>query len=774
MVPTLLTHIQDCLDAGTGAMAAMQPETGLRWLDRAVRLAPNSPNVSFMHAAALMLTDPSTALERLEALAQRWPEFREAHFAAVSATLRSRGPDEAARRLSAALHRFSLPAHPDLHQLACDVAWAASAPGWMSLDGGRVLTVCAWAGDRPGALEVSQGGTRLHARTLRANERCETALPVRDAPLVRATLQGVPLLGSNLSPAVLLRVEALLQPAVAGRIRGHAWMPGTPETPPALTIRVSGSPDQALHPEGTPRALPWYPVAKARGFSRAMPPGGAVHVLGPDGADVPGSPVIPKAIPPPRLCAPRPGLDVIIPVTRGAAELRDCLASLRDNLPDGARIVIVDDGSADRALQTLLSRATRHVTVLRHPVNRGYPAAINTGLRHAAGRDVVLLNADTLLPPGWAGRLAAAAYAAPDIGSATPLSNEASLLSYPDPAGGNPALRGAALRRMDQFCQAANPGCRIDVPTAVGFCMYVRADCLASTGGLREDAFAQGYGEENDWCRRAAALGWRHVAAADVFVSHLGGTSFGAAQAGLMARNRRVLNRLHPGYDAMVRRFLAKDPVAAPRRSLDMARWAAAGSGPLVLLISHDRGGGVETFVRERCEALDAQGYRTLILRPAGRGIVRLQADPALGCPNLRFEVPREWPVLAAWLAAQQVARVELHHMLGHPPETASVADRLGAPFDIYVHDAMFFCPRVTMLGRAGRYCGEPLDPAVCDACVADLGSVMPDPPPVATLRAQSSILFAGASTVIVPCQDVARRVTPLHRRGAGGAALAE
>jgi GT2 family glycosyltransferase len=60
----------------------------------------------------------------------------------------------------------------------------------------------------------------------------------------------------------------------------------------------------------------------------------------------------------------------------------------------------------------------------------------------------------------------------------------------------------------------------IEVPTGHGFCLYMRAQCLAETGPLREDLFAQGYGEENDFCMRARHLGWRHVAVPSVFVAH--------------------------------------------------------------------------------------------------------------------------------------------------------------------------------------------------------------------------------------------------------------
>ena len=59
------------------------------------------------------------------------------------------------------------------------------------------------------------------------------------------------------------------------------------------------------------------------------------------------------------------------------------------------------------------------------------------------------------------------------------------------------------------------------------------------SGSLRADVFAQGYGEENDFCLRARHLGWRHVAAPGVFVAHVGGHSFGAAARHLRGAQRR-------------------------------------------------------------------------------------------------------------------------------------------------------------------------------------------------------------------------------------------
>ena len=58
--------------------------------------------------------------------------------------------------------------------------------------------------------------------------------------------------------------------------------------------------------------------------------------------------------------------------------------------------------------------------------------------------------------------------------------------------------------------------------------MYIRRAALADVGLFDADAFGRGYGEENDFCLRASARGWRHLLACDTFVYHEGTVSFGA------------------------------------------------------------------------------------------------------------------------------------------------------------------------------------------------------------------------------------------------------
>jgi hypothetical protein len=289
---------------------------------------------------------------------------------------------------------------------------------------------------------------------------------------------------------------------------------------------------------------------------------------------------------------------------------------------------------------------------------------------------VILLNADTIVTPGWLTGLRAAVYSAPDIGTATPLSNDATIFSYPRRDGPNPRPDAASAAEVAVHAADVNRGEIIEVPTGHGFCLFIRAECLDETGLLREDLFAQGYGEENDFCMRARHLGWRHVAAPSVFIAHQGAASFDAARDDLMRRNLAVLNRLHVGYNEMIARWLLQDPLAESRRRIDLARFQSSTLGrDAVLLVSHNRDGGVRQHVAERLEVIAETGRCAILLRPEMGGAVgggpatyvaRLDIGYQDEYPNLRFRMPDERTDLLNCLQTCGVGEIEVHSLIGH------------------------------------------------------------------------------------------------------------
>ncbi|CAO3424223.1 glycosyltransferase [Azospirillum doebereinerae] len=491
------------------------------------------------------------------------------------------------------------------------------------------------------------------------------------------------------------------------------------------------------------------------------------------------SPVQPtRPVMPPRPFRTDRRTDIVIPVYKGHAETLACLDSVLASgaVPAGCELVVIDDASPEPALVRDLRAlaAAGRITLLRNERNLGFPATVNRGFDLHPDRDVIVLNADTVVSGDWAGRLRRAAYAAHDVGTVTPLSNNATILSYPSsvPAGartGNdepPPLTADQAAALDCLASETNTGLWIEIPTAVGFCMYVRRDCLDEAGGFSEDRFSTGYGEENDFCMRARRLGWRHLAATDTLVAHVGGRSFGSRKALLLARNLRILNQLHPGYDTLIRDFLKRDPLIEARRRLDLARWPredSQGYGPATLLVTLDLGGGVERHVRGRCATLRAAGRRALLLEPvaAADGTperCRIVDPQHEDLQDLVFSTAAELDRLVAVLRLAGVEAVEFHHLLNHDPILLTLPDRLGVPHEVVVHDYSWICPRITLIDGSGRYCGEP-DAAVCDSCVEENGSRYRQAVPVEKFRQRAAGLLGSARRVVVASRDAAARI---------------
>jgi GT2 family glycosyltransferase len=270
-------------------------------------------------------------------------------------------------------------------------------------------------------------------------------------------------------------------------------------------------------------------------------------------------------------------IDVIIPVYKGLAQTRRCVESVLANAQATAfEIVAVDDASPEPAIARYLDElaAARRITLVRNDKNLGFVQSVNRGMALHSDRDVVLLNSDTEVANDWLDRLRKAAYAYPDVGTVTPFSNNATICSYPFEGWASGAPGTLGLAALDRLFATTNAGRTVDLPTAVGFCMWIRRGCLDQVGLFDAERFGRGYGEENDFCMRASGAGWRNVLAGDVFVYHEGAVSFSGERLALTENAGKMLVELYPDYLRKVREFLRYDPAGTLRAAVDSARIA--------------------------------------------------------------------------------------------------------------------------------------------------------------------------------------------------------
>jgi GT2 family glycosyltransferase len=206
--------------------------------------------------------------------------------------------------------------------------------------------------------------------------------------------------------------------------------------------------------------------------------------------------------------------------------------------------------------------------VRHNAVNRGFTWNVNQAFAAArAGENVCLLNSDTLVTAGWIDEMLACVNGDASVGTVTPFSNNATICSFPDFSRAWP-VPGPDERESIASALRTSPAPAIDLPTGVGFCMLISASCRASVGTFDVANFPRGYGEENDFCMRAAAAGFRNVLCPNAFVAHEGGVSFSDSTQALMQLGAQRLLAKHPAYDAQVADWIARDPAQSRRREI--------------------------------------------------------------------------------------------------------------------------------------------------------------------------------------------------------------
>jgi GT2 family glycosyltransferase len=340
---------------------------------------------------------------------------------------------------------------------------------------------------------------------------------------------------------------------------------------------------------------------------------------------------------------------VIVPVYRDIRATLDCFESLIKSRARNAveqrpfRILAVDDASPEPQLRHYLSElaATETIDLLVNETNLGFVGAVNRALENTPAGDVVLLNSDTVVPPGFVERLTDVAHSAPNIGTVTPLSNNGDIFSFPTPNDFNPMQSYESILEIDRAASIANAGDVIDVPSGIGFCLYVTHDCLATIGELSEN-FERGYLEDVDLCLRARAGGFRNVCAPSVYVGHHGSKSFRHEKRILVLRNLEVLDRRFPDYRRECRAFEIADPLQPARERLDRAlTWS---SRPSVLVVGNRRRFAI---AEERTRHLSERGERAILLLRE-RDIVHLKAADGSSPQAIRLSFGTEAAVAEA------------------------------------------------------------------------------------------------------------------------------
>jgi len=233
--------------------------------------------------------------------------------------------------------------------------------------------------------------------------------------------------------------------------------------------------------------------------------------------------------------------------------LLNCASELNEL---GCTVVAVNDSVDDAPMGKLLRQYVAELNsktpciLQTNEVNLGFVKTMNASMRGAIsdGCDVLLLNSDTVVFPGAFREMVRVSQLDSMIAFVSPRSNNATICTFPPlpeiPLAG-PEYSHQVFSELREYLPDFHY-----VPTAVGFCLWIRRTVLKEIG-LFDEEYGKGYNEENDLMMRANRLGYRAVLANWAFVHHLGEQSFSASDVPKVihdTRNSALLASRYPEY----------------------------------------------------------------------------------------------------------------------------------------------------------------------------------------------------------------------------------
>lgn len=222
------------------------------------------------------------------------------------------------------------------------------------------------------------------------------------------------------------------------------------------------------------------------------------------------------------------------------------------------QILFYNDSPEDIDLQVALSKGLSllqdrqlNVSLVTNSSNIGFIQSVNQGLQVAqlTKQDALILNSDALLFPGTLTKLKQVAYSDPLIGFVSPRSNNASICTFPSGINLDSLSPQACFEQFQSICTVL-PEVSY-APTAVGFCLWIKASILIEFG-LLDPIYNMGYNEENDLIMRANQFGYRAVIANHAYAWHQGSVSFstlaGPSPSKRDDHNAKTLHTRYPEY----------------------------------------------------------------------------------------------------------------------------------------------------------------------------------------------------------------------------------
>lgn len=401
-------------------------------------------------------------------------------------------------------------------------------------------------------------------------------------------------------------------------------------------------------------------------------------------------------------------IDVVVPIYNGFKYLEKLFEGIyKSKTP--FRLIVVDDCSTDEKVKSFLqslSHEKDNVVLISNERNLGFLKSVNKAL-DVSDADVAIVNTDVELPEFWLERLMYPIVNDQKVASSTPFTNSGTICSFPHFLQDNKLFGNLGVNDIDEVFRAIVPG-SYTIPTGVGFCMGMSRKAINEIGGFDEE-FGRGYGEENDWCRRAAKAGYNNVHVNNLFVYHNHGGSFPSEEKKrLLKEHEKILLRKHPEYKAEVAKYCETDPAKKDRKYAFFKLLFKLDTDKIIVF-SHNLGGGAHSHIQNAEKEWNTENKAVIHIAYDVYSSVYI-----INCKYQDIEVEYfvlNFDQLCGLIDNNRVDKVIVNELVSYPNvyETlryiSDYCSRHDSELVMFAHDYFLICPNVNLFNEEKRYC---------------------------------------------------------------------
>ncbi len=469
--------------------------------------------------------------------------------------------------------------------------------------------------------------------------------------------------------------------------------------------------------------------------------------------------------------------DIIIPVYNAYECVVECIDSVIENTNfNKNKLIIINDKSTDEKVLPKLKeyeKKYKFIEVLENKENLGFVGTVNKGMKYSKN-DVLLLNSDTEVVEGWLDRIIECAYSEKMIGTVTPLSNNATHVSVPKGLQENDLPSNMSFSEYGKIVKLCAYRENQQLPTAHGFCMFIKREVLDKIGFFDEETFGKGYGEENDFSFRCLDYGYKNILCDSVIIYHKEKQSFSETREELIKTNLKKLHDRYPIYSRRIELWCENFPIRKICENIDYQ--IKLHNRKNILILIHDWNdpknnvGGTTLHVWDLIRTMRDK-YNFHVLAPMN-GIYKLVSYFENEEKEIKFDAVDNYNMFGFYnrqykkmiediIDGFRIDTIHIHHMMHHFFDIIDVAKEKKIYSMITLHDFYPLCPSINMLYKMEKYCPK-ISEKNCGECLIYKAGLKNNI--IENWHEKWAEFLSKFNKIIVPSEDTKKEIEKIYK----------